>query len=649
MQRLRLEWCVVPVGVACLWLVIALVVSVVSVRRVMIREQRLHRVALRRIRRQHSRQMASSISSSEGGSTVFPASQGESLIVRAQRLEAMRAASGRRGRTRGEIPSMAIAAAAAADKAAAGAEGRASDTALTAAALSAATDTNARAEDIDADAASDNPTSTDADSSRLDEDLGRDWWGKGRGTEGLEGKENKVLPPGQKALTLRSSRRRNDSDRTLSYSVDSAADSVGVADTSGPAEAAAAAGIVPGRLPSRQSLRRRESDARRPVAKLADVRARSVRVSCLLNAWIRLWLSMAIFSITLLVFLVLISLRIFGVPASSLSTGAIASPGLVVLSLLALHSLVMLDGDWGSGGGAANRRGAARSRLGISRRSFIVLSLVCALLVVAKIDSVERDRDGKSLSALAEIALKTPWWCVLTPMWVMAALLEVVYLVALWENRAGESLASTLMGGADGAPGFLNGWGDACGECECPPWGRAWDEKRHPRPSGRRYDFRAGARLRPTAVSYSSSVRRRVELTPAQRAAAASLVGGILCLTVAMVAVSLRTKPTVSWSVPMTMLMAAAGMALVGTGLGQLAAAHCCKMRGPLPPLTTPLPVFFCERQGGWVVGPPDPPTVSIFLLGEVTLRQEGFGVGSAVGVEEGGGVGGGNSWAPTH
>lgn len=51
-------------------------------------------------------------------------------------------------------------------------------------------------------------------------------------------------------------------------------------------------------------------------------------------------------------------------------------------------------------------------------------------------------------------------------------------------------------------------------------------------------------------------------------------------------------------------------------------------MRGPLPPVAKPLPVIYSDRDGGWIAGPPDPPVVSIFLLGDVTLRQEGFGWG---------------------
>lgn len=378
--------------------------------------------------------------------------------------------------------------------------------------------------------------------------------------------------------------------------------------------------------------------------------ARATRVSCLLQAWVRLWLSMAIFSVTLSVFAVLMSLRIFGVPASSLSTGAIASPGLAALSLLALHSVVMLDGERGSGGGATNREGGARSRLGLNRRPLIVLSLLCVSLVVAKLDSAERYSQGKSLSSLGRLAAGMPWWCAFSPLWVMVALVEAVYLIALWENQAQESIASTLMGGAGGAPGCLTG----CGDCEgCPGWGGAGAGKRRAtRASGHhRYGPRAERRHRETAVSYSSSVRRRVELTTRQRAAAASLVAGILCLALAVLAVALRTKPAISWSVPMTMLTAAAGMALVGGGLGQMAAAFCSRIHGPLPVMTKPLPVFFCERLGGWVAGPPDPPTVSIFLLGEVTLRQETFALGSEGGAEDedGGGGGRGGSWAPSH
>ena len=70
-----------------------------------------------------------------------------------------------------------------------------------------------------------------------------------------------------------------------------------------------------------------------------------------------------------------------------------------------------------------------------------------------------------------------------------------------------------------------------------------------------------------------------------------------------------------------------------------MAVAHEREMRGPLPRAAKPLPIFFSDRHGGWVAGPPDPPVVSIFLLGDVILRQEGFGWGVGDG---GGGVGGG-------
>lgn len=55
-------------------------------------------------------------------------------------------------------------------------------------------------------------------------------------------------------------------------------------------------------------------------------------------------------------------------------------------------------------------------------------------------------------------------------------------------------------------------------------------------------------------------------------------------------------------------------------------------MRGPLPAEAKPLPVFYSDRYGGYIVGPPDPPMVTIFLLGDVTLRQEEFGWGDGGG-----------------
>ncbi|CAN0431002.1 unnamed protein product, partial [Laminaria digitata] len=633
-QRIHLEWCIVPVTAACFWLTVELVVSVVSLRRAMVREQRLQRVAIRRIRRQHSRQITtSSISSSEasgtgaggggggGGSHLgFPRLHGESLslLQRAQRQERLWPTSGRRGWARGEIPPNAVAAAAAgaaaaaAAAAAARADGTASGTALTAAALSAAAAAAAAAAaeaggDAGGDAAGADTASSDARTSTS---------------------ANLVLSsPSMSADTGDSQRDEGEGEGGGCGSTADSADFVGASGSAAAATTAAAAAavaVVPGRVPSRKPLRRQESDAgRRPVQKRSDVLARAVRVSCLLQWWVRLWLAMAVFSITLSAFTVLMSLRIFGVSAASLSTGAIASPGLVALSLLALHSFAVLDGERGSGGGATNRQGAARSRLGLSRRPLILLSLLCVSLVVAKIDSAERDQQGKILSAVARLAEGIPWWCAFSPLWVVVALIESVYLIALWENHAGESMASSLRGGAGGSPGCLAGWRDSC---ECPAWGGVGDGKRRARATATdrrdRYDSRAGRRHR-AAVSYSNAVRRRVELTPNQRAAAASLVGGILCLTLSMLAVTLRAEPVVSWGVPMTMLTAAVGMALVGAGLGQLAAAFCGTMRGPLPLAATPLPVFFCERQGGWVAGPPDPPTVSIFLLGEVTLRQE--------------------------
>lgn len=81
----------------------------------------------------------------------------------------------------------------------------------------------------------------------------------------------------------------------------------------------------------------------------------------------------------------------------------------------------------------------------------------------------------------------------------------------------------------------------------------------------------------------------------------------------------------------------------MGAGFVSLASAHDRVLRGPLPPIVKPLPVVFSERDGGWVTGPPDPPVVTVFLLGDVVLRQEdpGFGWGSS-GSGSGSGTGSG-------
>ena len=97
----------------------------------------------------------------------------------------------------------------------------------------------------------------------------------------------------------------------------------------------------------------------------------------------------------------------------------------------------------------------------------------------------------------------------------------------------------------------------------------------------------------------------------------------------------------------------------VGAGFVSLASAYDRMLRGPLPPIVKPLPLLFSEREGGWVVGPPDPPVVSVFLLGDVVLRQEegedhrGYGWGgngaAEVGVDLGvGEAEGGGGWGAT-
>ncbi|CAM9565027.1 unnamed protein product [Scytosiphon promiscuus] len=130
-----------------------------------------------------------------------------------------------------------------------------------------------------------------------------------------------------------------------------------------------------------------------------------------------------------------------------------------------------------------------------------------------------------------------------------------------------------------------------------------------------------------------------MELNPSQRTAAAAIAGGVFLLTMSVVSVTVgSTKKQADWGVSITIVTAAAGLGMSGAGIRRLALAYYHELRGPLPPITKPLPIFYSDRDGGWTVAPPDPPIVSIFLLGDVTLRQEGFGWGVGGGV---GGVGG--------
>lgn len=333
--------------------------------------------------------------------------------------------------------------------------------------------------------------------------------------------------------------------------------------------------------------------------------ARAVRISFLLQSWVRLWLTMLGFLVVVTVFTSLLFLRLLGVASRYLTTFVVASPVLVSLFFLGLHSFVMMDGNGGWGGGAAIRGGGTRSALALGRRPIIFLAFVGATLFVLKIDGNERIVKDGAFRVLEGWTESTPWMFLLGPLWLTFLLIEGVFLRALLENWTGKSLVSTVFGcGRGGNWGscllvFFIGMGEAC---KC-----------------------TGENHEEPLLSYPTSIRRRAVLTPSQHAAAAYLVGGTLCVTLAVLAVGARYewKYASDWSVPFIMATAAVGICFIGMGLWQLSVAHCREMKGPLPPPARPLPIRYSEQEGGWTVGPADPPTVSIFLLGEVTLRQE--------------------------
>ncbi|CAM9991791.1 unnamed protein product [Ectocarpus sp. 12 AP-2014] len=396
---------------------------------------------------------------------------------------------------------------------------------------------------------------------------------------------------------------------------------------------------------------------------------RAVRVSVLLQAWLRLWLTMAGFGVTLSVFMILLSLRLLGVSAHYLPAFWIASPGLLALTLLALHSLVILDGSGGYGGAPVLRVGGNRLVVVLGRRPIILLSLLAAVLVVLKIDSVA----GGS-GAVMEAMEMVHWGYVFLPLWVIVCMLEAVYLGALWESYTRRSLTFPgLFGGVRDLRGLgglgywfcccLGGGGGYAGDGEesegCQwQWRRTWwsgekygdddfkdplvgdddeyegkqQQQQQQQVAGRGTSGKfggAGRESPPTDaeayVSYSSPVRQRVELTPSQRAAAITISSGAILLTACLVSLIVGSNDEkANWGVPLTMITATTGFGMVGAGVRKLALAHDRRMRGPLPPFTKPLPVFFSDLHGGWIAGPPDPPVVSIFLLGDVRLRQEG-------------------------
>lgn len=390
-------------------------------------------------------------------------------------------------------------------------------------------------------------------------------------------------------------------------------------------------------------------DWREPDGMVA-VSARAVRISYLLQAWVRLWLAMSGFAIVAGVLMLLLFVRFLGVSAKDLPSSVIASPAIFALSALAVHSLIILDGTGGTTGSAALRGGGRCSSLALGRRPIIVLSLICATIISAKLDAEDVINVGGTPPYFLATCNRLSYAAAFTPLWLAAFLVEGVYLRALWESRTGQSCVSfVLRSGKEGDWGWMSPCRRLCscclrlGDCDSNAvvggggggYGRgrrSTDRDGRRRPPSRRIGQQRRTSFHQTErrVSFYSAARRRAVLTPSQRAAAAAISGGILFIVIAMVGCSLRRgmTETASWAVPMTMLMAAAGEGLLGAGLWRLAQEHCHALRGGVPEPAKPLPVLYSEREGGWIVGPGEPPTVSIFLLGEVLLRQEGFGTG---------------------
>lgn len=389
------------------------------------------------------------------------------------------------------------------------------------------------------------------------------------------------------------------------------------------------------------------------------VSVRAVRISYLLQAWVRLWLTMSAFAIVAAVLMILLFLRFVGVSSKSLPSSAIASPAIIALSALAVHSFLILDGDGGTAGGPVIRAGGRRSSLALGRRPIIILALVGAAILSAKLDAEDVINAGGTPPWFQATCNRLSYAAVFTPLWIAAALVEGIYLRALWENRTGRSCISFILrSDEEGDWGWATPCVRWCSRClslcgdggnnstqdSAVPGGGGSRRTRggidpygNRRPSSRRVKGRTGDRHN-RRVSFYSAARRRAVLTASQRAAAAAIAGGILFMLIAMVGLSLRRgmTHTPSWAVPMTILVAALAEGLIGAGLWRLANAHCRAMRGGVPPSAKPLPVLYNEREGGWVVGTAERPTANIFLLGDVLLKQEGYVGGAGLGGGDG-------------
>lgn len=380
-----------------------------------------------------------------------------------------------------------------------------------------------------------------------------------------------------------------------------------------------------------------------PLAAASGTGARrEVQIGFLLQAWLRLWVTMAFFATILAAFMALLSLRLFGFQA--VSAGWIGSPCIIALAVLGLHSLLLLDGTGGLGGAPVTRSGGNRLVVGLGRRPVILLTLVSAVLVVLKVDSASAGTTSNGTWAVAVLVGKVHWGFVFLPVWVTLFLLEVVYVIALWENHTGASLAWSmgLRGGAKGDyPGGGGGGGGADGLlgglCCClnegsagswePPrwWSRASEGKgeyarlteddrgggqQQQQQSARggsgaagelrrreQHQQEAPASAGVTRPSYfngsggGGGFRRSVELTPSQRAAASSIAAGLFLLTMTVISATVGSmKNEASWGVPVTFLTAAVGLALVS--------------RASLKPFFSARLFVFACVSGRWIIAP---------------------------------------------
>lgn len=324
---------------------------------------------------------------------------------------------------------------------------------------------------------------------------------------------------------------------------------------------------------------------------------RAMRLAILLQAWFRLWLSMAVFALTVGVFLVFLLVRLSGVPGTAFPVSVVVSPLLLALAGLALASILVRPGPGGVGFSPAFQSGG--STLSVTKGPLISLLLVTSLLVVLKLDAGEGYRSGQLSRAIAW-PLEQSWAMILIPFWVAAGLLEVVYLRCLWEDRFGTSCA---------ACGWLCSSLPCWQNCACTSQGEPL-LRRH------RQDQRS-----------CKCLSRRAHLTQGQRNGAAALSAGIPCLVLAIIGCSMRkgVHPRANWAVPGSLLVGAAGEALIGAGMWILAREHARSVvRGVCLEPVQPLPLVHSESDGGWIARVPEPPMATVFLLGQVALVSRG-------------------------